>query len=65
MPMDSLTTVLGFRDLKLVKLKRQKSGWRSRVILSLERESCEQARPLEQRTSGGLWHLDYAQASSG
>jgi transposase len=38
MPMDDLTTLLGIPGFKVAKVKRQKSGWRSRVILTLERE---------------------------
>jgi transposase len=38
MPEENLTTLLGFPGFRVVDMKVQKRGWRSRVILSLERE---------------------------
>jgi transposase len=38
MPMDDFTTLLGFPGFKVIDVMRQKRGWRSRVIVSLERE---------------------------
>jgi transposase len=38
MPMNDFTTLLGFSGFKVVDVMRQKRGWRSRVIVSLERE---------------------------
>jgi transposase len=38
MPIDDFTTLLGFPGFKVIDVLRQKRGWRSRVIVSLERE---------------------------
>lgn len=38
MPMQNLTTLLGFPGFNVVDMVVQKRGWRSRVIVSLERE---------------------------
>lgn len=37
MPMENLTTLLGFTGFKVVDVAVQKRGWRSRVVVSLER----------------------------
>jgi hypothetical protein len=38
MPQLDLTTLLGFPGFKVTDIMQQKRGWRSRVVLSLERE---------------------------
>lgn len=47
MPLENLTTLLGFPGFKVVDITVQKRGWRSRVIMSLERERRFQFRCSE------------------
>jgi hypothetical protein len=38
MPQLDLTTLLGFPGFKVIDIVQQKRGWRSRVVLTLERK---------------------------